>query len=59
MTLLKLKKAMTKTYKRFEDEYNFDDIKNKFDDGKFPEILEFFMGEATTKNLELTTKCYV
>ena len=33
-----------KEMQEIKDEYNFDNVKNEFDEGKVPEILEFFYG---------------
>ena len=45
MSLLRLKNLTdNKDIQEIKDEYNFDDIKNEFDKGKIPEILEFFYG---------------
>ena len=32
-----------KTFEQIKDEYNFDDIKDAFDEGKIPPQLEFFL----------------
>ena len=51
MTLLYVEENDDKDIQEIKDQYNFDDIKNELEGGKF------FMEEATMKNSELTAKC--
>ena len=42
-----------KDIQKIKDEYNFDDIKNEFDDGKVLEILDFFCGGDNNKKFRI------
>ena len=41
---------------QIKDEYSFDDIKNEFDKGKVPKVLEVFYGREDNEKLELTVE---
>ena len=45
-----------KEMQEIKDEYNFDNVKNEFDEGKVPEILEFFYGGEDNRKFRINNE---